>query len=231
MSRRTSQQPRRSRQQTRTPHLVTPEGDPVVFATATYTHAAWDEIRRILREADDFDLDDEAKPAPDGSIQFAWFETRPGAAPPAEPLDRRILATLTLTPALLKVETTSRRRRRACHRRLEALLGDRISLAGMETKSVGEMLLEPSHEPEPEPIILPPDAIVELEDRMIRQWLDESIPALGGLTPREAAKTPVGRERLLALFGYIAREQGQRTMPPGMFAPDYRKAKKLLGLE
>ena len=203
----------------------------MVFATVSYTHAAWDEIRRILREADDFDLDDESRSAPDGSIQFAWFETRPGAAPPAGPFDRRILATLTLTPALLKVETTSRRRRRACHRRLEALLGDRISLTGMETKSVGERLLDPSHEPEPEPIILPPDAIAELEDRMIRQWLDESIPALGGLTPREAAKTPDGRERLLTLFGYIAREQGQRAMPPGMFAPDYRKAKKLLGLD
>jgi hypothetical protein len=36
-----------------------------------------------------------------------------------------------------------------------------------------------------------------------RRWLDESIPALGGRTPREAAADPVGREeltRLLASF-------------------------------
>jgi hypothetical protein len=209
---------------------VTPEGDPVVFATATYTHAAWDEIRRIVGKAEDFDLDDQSEPTTGGSVQFSWFETRTSAAPPAEPLDRRILATLTLTPAILKVEATSRRRRRACHRRLESLLGDRISLAGMDTKSVEEMLLEPSRGPEPEPIILPPEAIAELEDRMIRRWLDESIPALGGLTPRQAAETPEGRERLLALFEYIARDQQRREMPPGVFSPDYRKAKKLLGL-
>ena len=29
-----------------------------------------------------------------------------------------------------------------------------------------------------------------------RRWLDESIPALGGRTPREAARDPVGREEL-----------------------------------
>jgi Antitoxin Xre/MbcA/ParS C-terminal toxin-binding domain len=36
-----------------------------------------------------------------------------------------------------------------------------------------------------------------------RRWLDESIPALGGRTPREAADDPIGREeltRLLASF-------------------------------
>ena len=36
-----------------------------------------------------------------------------------------------------------------------------------------------------------------------RRWLDESIPALGGRTPREAAGDPIGREeltRLLASF-------------------------------
>jgi len=182
-------------------------------------------------EAEDFDLDDESEPTTDGSTQFGWFETYPGAPPPAEPFGRRILATLTLTPATLRVEGTSRRRRWACQRRLEALLGDRISLAGMETKSPQEMLLEPIHEPEPERITLPPEAIAVVADRMIRQWLDESIPALGGLIPRQAAKTPDGRERLLALFDYIARDQQRREMPPGVFSPDYRKAKNLLALE
>jgi hypothetical protein len=36
-----------------------------------------------------------------------------------------------------------------------------------------------------------------------RRWLDESIPALGGRTPRDAAGDPIGRKelaRLLASF-------------------------------
>ncbi len=210
---------------------MTPEGDPLVFANAAYSHTASDEVRRILGQAEDFDLDSELQPAPDGSIQFSWFETRPHATPLAEPLSRRILATLTLTPTTLKIETISRRRRRACRRRLEALLGERIYLASVETKPIGDALREPGSGPEPEPFILPPEAIAELEERMIRQWLDESIPALGGLTPRQAAKTPEGRQRLLALFDYIARRQEQSEMPPGMFSPDYRKAKRMLGLD
>jgi len=233
MSRKRRQRQRSTppKQSTGVPRLVTPEGDPLVFASADYRHTAPDEIRRILSQADDFGLDDDLQPAPDGSIQFPWFETHPGAPPLAEPLSRRILATLTLTPTTLTMETISRRRRRACRRRLEQLLGDQIHLVGMETRSMEQALREPPSRPEPEPFILPPEAIAELEDRMIRQWLDESIPALGGLTPREAVKTAEGRKRLLDLFDYIARDQERREMPPGMFSPDYRKAKKMLGLE
>jgi hypothetical protein len=66
---------------------------------------------------------------------------------------------------------------------------------------------------------------------MIRQWLEESIPALGGLTPREAVRTAKGRKLLVALFEYIERQQEEHPPPPGMFSPDYRKAKKMLGME
>lgn len=66
---------------------------------------------------------------------------------------------------------------------------------------------------------------------MLRQWIDDSIPALGGLTPREAVETPEGRQQVLELIEHA--EQMQRMMPktPGTFTPDYRKVKKMLGLE
>jgi hypothetical protein len=213
------------------PQLVTPEGDPFLFASARYQHTSPQEIRRILSQASDFGLDDNLPPTPDGSVQFCWLEADSGAPALAEPLDRRILATLTLTPTTLTVETISRRRRRACRHRLEQLLGDRIQLLDMATRSAEQALREAGPLPQPEPLELPREVVAELEERMIRQWLDESIPALGGLTPREAAKTPEGRRRLDALFDYIARSQAGREMPPGMFSPDYRQAKKMLGLE
>ena len=83
----------------------------------------------------------------------------------------------------------------------------------------------------PEPLILPPEAIADLEERMLRQWVDESIPALGGMTPRQAVRTPEGRQRVLDLLDYIERQQASHPPPPGMFSPDYRKVKKMLGLE
>jgi hypothetical protein len=176
-------------------------------------------------------LGEDTKRALDGSCQVLWYETRPEAVPPRDPMSRRILAVLTLTPERLTVETMSRRRRRTCQRRLEGLLGERIELVGMETKPIEEVVRESPVRSELEPMDVPPEVIAELEDRMIRQWLDESIPALGGLTPREAMETPEGRQQLEALFEYIAGRQAEQEMPPGVFSPDYRKAKRMLGLE
>ena len=48
-----------------------------------------------------------------------------------------------------------------------------------------------------------------LSDEMMRRhweaWLDERVPALGNKTPRQAARTPKGRERLMALLGEFDR--------------------------
>ena len=42
--------------------------------------------------------------------------------------------------------------------------------------------------------------VKELSARHWKSWLDTKIPALNHITPREAAKTAPGRERLEALF-------------------------------
>jgi len=57
------------------------------------------------------------------------------------------------------------------------------------------------------------------------------IAALGGLTPREAVKTLEGRRKVLELIDHAARMQSRMANKPGSFAPDYRKVKKMLGLE
>ena len=221
------------------PSLVTPEGDPMVFAQARYApiaeikdqQAALDEIAQLLAQAKDFGEGDEAALDSGPVVQFPWFETAPGAKPPADPIDRRVLAIVTLTENEIEIETMSRQRMARCRQRLEDLLGSRIRLIETTAKSAAEVLSEPSPADVPEPAVLPPEVIAEIEDRMLRQWLDESIPALDGLTPREAAQTPEGRQMLDDLFAYIERQQASFPRPPGMMSPDYRKAKKMLGLE
>ena len=221
------------------PTLVTPEGDPLVFARARYRladtpggqQAAAEEIAQILSHALDFDAGEEAEPEPGGAWQFPWYETASKAAPLAEPMQRRILAMVTLTADALEVETMSQQRMARCRRRLEDLLGARIHLVETTAQTAAEALAEPPPEDEPEPLVLPPEVIAEMEDRMLRQWLEESIPALDGMTPRAAARTPEGREMLEDLLAYIERQQARVRRAPGMFSPDYRKAKKMLGLE
>ena len=57
--------------------------------------------------------------------------------------------------------------------------------------------------------------ILAMEDELFRQhldaWIDQQIPALGHRTPRQAAKSAGGRERLEALLGSF--DEHAATMP------------------
>jgi hypothetical protein len=221
------------------PTLVTPEGDPLLFVRARYRlgdrpgdeRSRVDEIAQLLNRAPDFGEGNEVDVAPgEKALQFPWYETDAGAKPLQEPMDRRVLAMLTLTDEGLEIETMSQQRMDRCRRRLEGLLGTRVELVETRTKTVAEVLAEPPSGDAQEQVALPPEVVAEMEERMLRQWLDASIPALDGMTPWEAARTPEGRQMLEDLFEYIERRYPRDRRPPGTLAPDYRKARELLGM-
>ncbi|MEX2423322.1 MAG: SEC-C domain-containing protein [Acidimicrobiia bacterium] len=54
--------------------------------------------------------------------------------------------------------------------------------------------------PLPAPPPVDPEVVAELRDRYERRWLDEEIPALSGMTPRQAAADPTRRGDLIALL-------------------------------
>ncbi|HDQ72460.1 MAG TPA: hypothetical protein ENN19_10230 [Chloroflexi bacterium] len=87
---------------------------------------------------------------------------------------------------------------------------------------IDTVLSEPPPTEVEEPFVPPPELLAEIEDKMLRQWINESIPALGGQTPREAVK-------VLELIEYSVQTQKRRPKRPGIFAPDHRKVKKMLG--
>ena len=75
------------------------------------------------------------------------------------------------------------------------------------------------------------DEMAEIAAQLIREkevaWIDESIPALGGLTPREAADDPTRREDLLALLVEFER----RDLPgTGFMSFNAKRIRTLLGL-
>ena len=57
-------------------------------------------------------------------------------------------------------------------------------------------------------------------------WLDETVPALGGLTPRQAAADPTRHEDLVALL----HEYEGATLPEGALSYDVNRLRELLGL-
>jgi hypothetical protein len=98
-----------------------------------------------------------------------------------------------------------------------------------DTREFGEAL-EDSDSATAPPMLDPNDpAIRQVLEQFVleqeRRWLDESIPALGGRTPREAAADPIGREELTQLIDSFP---GPTPENPGTFDPD--RLRRALGL-
>lgn len=74
------------------------------------------------------------------------------------------------------------------------------------------------------------DRLRHLLSQMARHWeawMDVALPALGNITPREAARTPLGRERLEALLAEFGWHD--ERMPEAQRA-DVRTLRAKLGL-
>lgn len=67
----------------------------------------------------------------------------------------------------------------------------------------------------------------EYKEQHYAQWLNDAIPALGGKTPREAARTQKRREQLIMLLSDL--ELAESELPePERF--DFQKLRYALGL-
>jgi hypothetical protein len=68
---------------------------------------------------------------------------------------------------------------------------------------------------------LPPEVIAQAIEQAIRRhyanWVDETIPALGGRTPRQAITTPAGLERVKGLLREY--EEGERQQAANQARP------------
>lgn len=72
-----------------------------------------------------------------------------------------------------------------------------------------------------------PAKIRQLKFDHYAAWLDEKVPALGGKTPREAARTKAGRKRVTALLDQFVTEEA-RLPPAERF--DFTALRQALGL-
>jgi len=71
-------------------------------------------------------------------------------------------------------------------------------------------------------------AMVQIQEQFESRWCDESVPALGGLTPREAAADPTRRESLERLLVHF--EQMDLGRPAGAITMRPERLRQLLGL-
>ena len=136
---------------------------------------------------------------------------------------------------LVPVEMPDRARR--LRKEIERRLRDRATFLRQETSSVEAMLREPegpaaaAAQREHDAALKDPEVrarLREMEDRHWEAWMDQPVPALDGLTPRAAAATPLGRERLDALLRDFEYRNEERD--PGERA-DFGRLRRALGLD
>jgi hypothetical protein len=151
--------------------------------------------------------------------------------------DNTTLGTLRLDGSRLVVEVNSARRRRRIEREIAKRLGSAATLVDTTITDMTRVLARRREAPPttlhlatPADAPRPPE-VEAIEAELARKhwdaWLGTKVPALGNRTPRQAAKTASGRERLEALLADYA----QRSVTSrGAFEPDVATLRRKLGL-
>ena len=184
-------------QQAAPPRMVSAEGDPLVFSKAVYQ--VLDEPA-LLEALEHSELIGDREEDEEGGWRFAWFET-----PPVEDQPCRVLGSLHLRGDLLTLECNSRQRLKRGRKLLKSLAPAALKPRHEEFKSVRSAMREAASSPPPErPKSIPPEVERELLkkhcDDHYRKWPDTPLPFLDGKTPRQALRTPEGRQRVTGLL-------------------------------
>jgi hypothetical protein len=199
----------------RLPAMVNFEGEPILLSTARYRvadpAAAAERLRKRLVE----------------ESEGIFLET---AEVDGRPVHRGLVR---LDGETIEIQTNSAERLRRLERLVRWVAPD-ACLLGREQHSAGEAMASWDPAAASPPTDLPAEAVVgALEAFMTNQeerWVDEPVPALGGLSPRQAAANPARRpvlEALLDDFEWMDTHAGPGEVGRGM---DPARLRKLLGL-
>jgi hypothetical protein len=223
------------------PELRNTDGDALVPTTLHFElyctpGEAFEELKSLaIEDIDDPTLDAKGELT---AVRFGWLEPGNKVHPEWE---NTILGSLSIKGKKLTAEVNSEQRAQQIRAEIEQRLGDRVVYKQAVVESIDKTLKEGRNRPET------PDEhrrreesdrlhelpeVQEQLKKMIAQhwesWLDMEIPALANQTPRQAAQTPIGRERLEALLADYAWRGEQGTDP--ILRPDVAELRRQLGL-
>lgn len=200
------------------PEMANTEGDPMVLCEATLAVPDPEALATALDEAYD-------RQECDGDDDQEWIEhvVTEGLT--------RVRATLRLAGDRLHVDTNSEAR---MDRVLAAIRDLQPDVTVTEDSrrpaaDVQEAMRRAPEKPGEDSAGVDPsdpqiaEALVEFTRQHERKWLDDSIPALGGYTPRQAADDPTRREDLIRLL-----DSFPETGYPGSMSP--ARLREALGL-
>ena len=188
------------------PRFTNTDGDPLAPTTLTFTlrctpAEAFDALRTLsVTDSDEAALLANAERDAGGHLlAFSLDWTKRGNRV-NKSWENTILGHLEVRGQTLSATVNSSRRATRLRKQIDKRLGNRVSLERTVIESVDALLAKARTGPsEPVPDSSP-EMVAEFEAQHWQTWVDQPIPALKGQTPREAAATPRGRERLQALL-------------------------------
>lgn len=170
------------------PTVVTPEGDLLAPTKAVFDIADRAKVSAALEGHPSLERQD------DGS--FTWLQ-------PAESY-ARILGTFVIGAGRLTLETISESRADQGRKLVEQLLGDAVRFRVTSHENFEHTLARPPRDEPESASTLPPElereVVAQFYDQHYHSWPDVPLPALGGRTPRKAAKLRTVRPKLEALL-------------------------------
>ncbi|MGD2063676.1 MAG: SEC-C metal-binding domain-containing protein [Nitrospirota bacterium] len=207
------------------PRLQNTDGDPLLLTTDHFeiTPGEADTVAAQLAA-----LEGVERPDPEGDPE-AYLFLRPGNRQ-HRGWENTIVGHARLSDTGLAIDTNSLPRADALRARIESACGDRLrhrSRTHADPRSAMAALPEHTAALPPRP---PGAERLELafKERHYADWLDEPIQALGGETPREAARTPDGRAAVDLLLKEI---ENQEHRTAGAAAFDFAALREELGLQ
>lgn len=202
-----------------TPSLQNTDGDPLVLCKLAFDlrcppAEALSMLRLLAGGRSDDEFPDEATHDEHGeleSAEFAWLEEGNRVH---KSWTNTIIGHFTVRSGSLVVDVNSRARAARARGEVERLLGGRATYRTIEEETTDKLFAESRRrraDPETrrrreeERAALEADPefqahVARMMEAHWESWFETAIPMLAGQTPREAAKTPGGRERLDALL-------------------------------
>jgi hypothetical protein len=215
------------------PTLANRDGHATVFCKTTWQLADIDAAAAALDAA--FGRSDDAG-------RWTWLEDADGTDEPAA--GRTVLGTLMLDGDRLTASTNSAERAEAVSQLVEDLLPHAELVEDLRSDfdeirndlAYERAVFEEDDEPPAgllDPTQAPPELRAALRQQMDldeEQWVDESIPALGGATPRQALDDPTRRDDLLRLLDRMEEMDARLTPDQRALGMRTSRLRELLGL-
>lgn len=225
-----------------TPKLYNTDDEPLQFSKSYFKLNITPEqaLHKLLPLTLSDDINDYLKDAQhdeSGNIREVTFTWSKKGNEKHGSWDNTLMGYISASTGKLVLETNSENRTKTGIKLLEKMLGKDIHFQKTLIESPEQKLKsspdsKPDNQVSPELLESPEvqEQIKAMAHKHWQNWFDEPIPALNNQTPREAAKTDAGKERLEALFLHYENLTSKQANSNNLFTPDVEYLKSELGL-